>query len=149
MFSPLLSSYVLCYTFWQFTGVWMERLKAILSWLCSYCFKWAAKDRRIMVKKIFSRDYVSLFFLCYLYDRDTLIFLFKTLCSRSKLTLNFDFELKTDFFGDGVIVNLDTSILPWYLIRFIYMYLCNYHAIIRCHDMYVNVDCEIVMFHTL
>lgn len=119
----LLSSYVLCYTFWQFTGVRMEMLKAILSWLCSYCLKLAAKDRRIMVKK---KNVLN--FLCYLFDRDTLIFLFKTLCSRWKLTLNFDFELKTDFFGDGVIVNLDTSILPWYLVRFLYMYLCNYHA---------------------
>lgn len=47
----LLSSLVLCYIFWQFPGVRMERLNAILSWLCSYCFKWAAKDRRIMVKE--------------------------------------------------------------------------------------------------
>lgn len=89
----LLSSYGLCYTFWQFTGVRMERLKAILSWLCSYCFKWAAKDRRIMVKK---KNVLN--FLCYLFDRDTLIFLFKTLCSRWKLTLNFWLWIKNRLF---------------------------------------------------
>lgn len=80
----LLSSYVLCYTFWQFTGVRMERLKAILSWLCSYCLKWAAKDRRIMVKK----KKCSQFFMLSFWSR-----YFNFPLQNSLFTLKIDFEL--------------------------------------------------------